>query len=54
MELMQEVQEYGQPPAEIVQELAPGIELDEDGLPKLGGAGDSGFPLGENGECRLM
>ena len=51
MELMQEVQEYGQPPAEIIQEIAPGIELDDDGMPKLDG---SGFPFGEKDECRIM
>jgi peroxin-19 len=35
MDIMQEVQEYGQPPAEIIREIAPGIELDEDGAPKM-------------------
>lgn len=46
MDLMQDVQEYGQPPNEIIQEIAPGLELDEDGMPKLDGA------AGE--ECRIM
>ena len=49
IELMQEVQEYGQPPAEIVQEIAPGIELDSEGVPKLDTA-----MLGGNEECRIM
>lgn len=40
MEYLQEVQDYGQPPLEIVQEIAPGLELQEDGLPKL----DSDLP----------
>lgn len=42
--LMQQVQEYGQPPAEIIQEIAPGLDLDQDGVPKFqfpgGGDGD--------------
>lgn len=51
MELMQRVQEFGQPPQEIVNEIAPGLELDEEGLPKMDGMP----PLGPNGEeCRLM
>eukprot|EP00249_Psilotum_nudum_P012641 c23895_g2_i1 orf=259-1089(+) len=33
--LMQNMQECGQPPSAIVQELAPGLELGEDGLPLL-------------------
>ena len=37
MELMQEMQEYGQPPVEIIKELAPGIEFGEDGMPRLDG-----------------
>ncbi|CAG8718250.1 9835_t:CDS:2 [Racocetra fulgida] len=36
--LMQELQELGQPPAEILHELAPGIELDEQGMPKISAA----------------
>merc|ERR1712226_428137 len=32
---MQKVQEFGQPPAEIIQEIAPGLELDEEGVPKF-------------------
>lgn len=51
MELMQEVQEYGQPPVEIIQEIAPGIELDDEGMPKLDG---SGLQFGGNEECRVM
>lgn len=49
MDLMQQVQEFGQPPPEIIQEIAPGVELDEEGLPKLDA---SGMPL--NGECCVM
>ena len=34
VELMQRMQECGQPPAEIVKELGGGVELDENGMPK--------------------
>jgi hypothetical protein len=56
MEYMQDVQEFGQPPVEIIQEIAPGLELDEDGMPKIGGAGGMPpFMAGANNEeCRLM
>jgi peroxin-19 len=52
MDLMQQVQEYGQPPSEIINEIAPALELDEEGMPKLGG-----FPFGAGGpneECTIM
>jgi peroxin-19 len=51
MDLMQEVQEYGQPPSEIIQEIAPGIELDAEGMPKIDG---SGLPFPPNEECCIM
>lgn len=51
MVLMQEVQEYGQPPEEIIKEIAPGMELDANGLPKFDG---TGLPFPENEECRVM
>mmetsp|Transcript_12404 Transcript_12404/g.19206 ORF Transcript_12404/g.19206 Transcript_12404/m.19206 type:complete len:302 (+) Transcript_12404:75-980(+) len=35
IDLMKEVQEYGLPPTEIVTEIAPDLELDEDGAPKI-------------------
>ena len=38
---------YGQPPPEIVKEIAPGLELDEDGIPKMD-------LLNGNEECRIM
>jgi Pex19 protein family len=48
MDLMQQVQEYGQPPVEIIQAIAPGMELDDHGLPKLDGGvgvgGGTGLP----------
>ena len=49
---MQELQELGQPPAEIISELAPGLQLSPDGtLPALPGlptglGGGVGGPLG--------
>ena len=33
---MQDVQEYGQPPADLIQTVAPGLSLDAEGLPELG------------------
>ncbi|BBN15451.1 peroxin-19 [Marchantia polymorpha subsp. ruderalis] len=45
MELMQNMQNCGQPPSDIVKELAPGLDLDQDGLPMLpdfGAVGGSG------------
>ncbi|RLN48648.1 hypothetical protein BBJ29_002540 [Phytophthora kernoviae] len=32
-ELMQEMQETGQPPSEIVKDLAPGLQFDDEGMP---------------------
>ena len=32
---MQELQDYGMPPAELVKEVAPGLELTADGMPVL-------------------
>lgn len=43
---------YGQPPPEIIKEIAPGLELDEEGVPKLDGLGS--LPFGENEECGIM
>lgn len=52
MELMQQVQEYGQPPAEIIQEIAPGLQLDNEGMPTM----MEGMPPfgAEAGDCVLM
>ena len=64
MELMQDIQEYGQPPVEIIKELAPELEFDEQGMPVMDpmggmmGCGGGGmmpgipFPMGggPNGE----
>ena len=52
MMLMQAVQEFGQPPADIIQDIAPGLELDEEGSPKLN---SSGLPFpGNDEDCRIM
>lgn len=66
-ELMQDMQECGQPPSEIVKELAPGLEFSEDGMPIMpnmgpgmipGMAGMAGNPVGTQmpgqEECRIM
>lgn len=39
---MQQLQETGQPPREIIAQLAPGLELTPDGLPALPGMGGGG------------
>ncbi|CAB9498737.1 Peroxisome biogenesis protein 19 [Seminavis robusta] len=52
MKLMQDVQEFGQPPVEIVQDIAPGLEFDAEGVPKM----ESAMPpfLAGDEECRIM
>uniref|UniRef100_A0A7S1XKR9 Peroxin-19 n=1 Tax=Phaeomonas parva TaxID=124430 RepID=A0A7S1XKR9_9STRA len=45
MELMQDVQEFGQPPAEIIKELAPGLEFNEDGMPIMPNVGPNVMPF---------
>jgi len=50
MELMQDIQEYGQPPVEIIKELAPELQFDEEGMPVMdvmgGGGGMPGMMPG--------
>jgi peroxin-19 len=46
MELMQDVQQYGQPPAEIIKDLAPGLEFNEEGMPIMPGLGPGTLPAG--------
>ena len=52
VDMVQQIQEFGNPPEEIIQEIAPGLESDSDGMPNinplrgLGGNGDE--------ECRIM
>lgn len=53
VDLMQNMQECGQPPPDIVRELAPGLELGEDGLPMLPDFSGGGA-LGGPGNCSIM
>lgn len=65
-ELMQEMQETGQPPSEIVKDLAPGLQFDDEGMPIMpnmgpgmfpGMAGMPGMPLGGapgQEQCSIM
>jgi len=50
-ELMHDIQEFGQPPPELIKKLAPDLELDQNGIPNMDGAG-----LGPmmNEECCIM
>ncbi|CAN0078768.1 unnamed protein product [Pylaiella littoralis] len=57
MELMQDMQEHGQVPAEIIKELAPGLEFNAEGAPIMPNVGEGmmpnlpGFPMmGEGGD----
>ena len=43
---------FGQPPQEIINDIAPGLELDEDGMPKINPLQQ--LPLGENEDCVIM
>lgn len=45
---MQKMQDCGSPPEEILKQLAPGLEFDENGVPKM-----DELPSGA-GECNLM
>ena len=57
-ELMTEIQEFGQPPAEIIKELAPGLDVDDIGFGQIPGMPDpsSIFSNGPDGEpqCPTM
>jgi len=44
---------FGQPPTEIIKDIAPGLELDADGLTKMDGSGGMPFPGGDE-DCRVM
>jgi hypothetical protein len=70
MELMFDLQQYGQPPADIIKGLAPGLQFDENGMPIMPNMGAGMMPempggstmpnLGEattsmaNGQCAIM
>ncbi|KAJ3168726.1 Peroxisome chaperone and import receptor [Geranomyces variabilis] len=49
-QLMQQMQDCGNPPEEILQELAPGLQLGADGMPNLPGAAGA---LGSQ-DCNIM
>ncbi len=44
MELMYDIQQYGQPPADIIRDLAPGLQFDENGMPILPNMGPGMMP----------
>ena len=44
MELMFDLQQYGQPPAEIIKDLAPGLKFDENGMPIMPNMGAGMMP----------
>ena len=70
MELMFDLQQYGQPPADIIKDLAPSLQFDENGMPIMPNMGSGLMPevpggtvmpnLGEattamsNGQCTIM
>jgi hypothetical protein len=67
MELMYDVQQYGQLPADIVRELAPGLAFDDHGMPimpnvptEIGAGGtlpnmaELAALAGENPDCTIM
>jgi peroxin-19 len=58
MNLLTEVQEYGTPPKEVLAELMPGLQFDEDGNPKvsegLPGMDADLFNAANGGQCQIM
>ena len=55
---MQEMQETGQPPVEIIKDLAPGLEFGADGMPVMPNMGQGVVPPGMPGDpaqgCSVM
>lgn len=43
-DLLFDMQQYGQPPAEIMKDLAPGLKFDEEGMPIMPNMGGHGMP----------
>ena len=43
-DLLFEMQQYGQPPEEIMKDLAPGLKFDEEGMPIMPNVGGPGMP----------
>lgn len=55
MELMQNIQEFGQPPADIMKKLSPELDFNEDGMPKIGDFGSLNLnSFGDKEQCVLM
>jgi len=59
--LFRHIERFGQPPADIIKELAPELEFDEEGMPKMDfgmgmpGMGMQGIPqFPGNENCSLM
>jgi len=50
MDLMQKMQSYGPPPKEIMSGLLPGVQFDQDGMPKLP---DMGGQPGSAEQCSI-
>ncbi len=50
MELMFDMQQYGQPPADIIKDLAPGLKFDENGMPIMPNMGSGFLPSMPGGE----
>lgn len=49
MELLFDMQQYGQPPADIIQDLAPGLKFDENGMPIMPNMGAGMMPGADGG-----
>ena len=47
MELMFDMQAFGQPPADIISDLAPGLKFDENGMPIMPNMGATAMPGGQ-------
>ena len=44
MELMFDIQQYGQIPAAIIKEIAPNLKFDENGMPVMANVGSGTMP----------
>ena len=44
MELMFDIQQYGQIPAAIIKQIAPGLQFDENGMPVMPNMGSGVMP----------
>lgn len=44
VEIMHDIQEFGQPPADIIKELAPGLDFNDEGLPVMPNLGGNVMP----------